>query len=523
MKRAKIISVMIALLAIGSTIKAFGQNKQLISGDFVNIHFDDFVRTVESQSKYHFYYDSLDTDSIIVNMDISDKPLSLILENVFLHTEVHFFIDTFNRVFIIRNNPIQVLFSGKEEDSAIKIVAINTGNRETKFEKEPNATRSLLENRLFEIGDRGSKTISGSVTLTGNIRDMNNGDPLVGALIQIDSLPQQKYSDPFGNYSFKMSAGEHYLYISSGGMSNAKRHVVIYSDGVLNIDMKEYVPTLKVVIVTADIRSNVKSTIMGSDRINIKTIKQMPSVMGEADVLRAVLSLPGVTSVGEGSTGLNVRGGAADQNLILFNDATIYNPSHFFGFFSAFNPDVVKDAILYKSSIPEKYGGRLSSVLDISSREGNKKKFYGEGGLGLLTSRLCIEGPIEKDKASYLVAGRMTYSDWVLHQVPDYSNSSASFYDLNVVVSQQINKQNNLYLTGYLSQDHFKLNNDTTYGYSNHNLDLKWKHVYNDKLFGLFTLGYDSYQFGISSVSNPVNAYKFSFDVNQDFLRIDNT
>jgi hypothetical protein len=180
------------------------------------------------------------------------------------------------------------------------------------------------------------------------------------------------------------------------------------------VELEDYVASLKAVVVTTERRSNVRGTQMGVDRLNIRNIKQVPTVLGESDILRVVLTLPGVTSVGEASTGFNVRGGSADQNLILLNDATIYNPSHLFGFFSAFNTDVVKGVELYKSAIPEKYGGRLSSVLDVSTRDGNSKKLSGTGGIGLLTSRLALEGPINKEKTTFILGGRTTYSDWLL-------------------------------------------------------------------------------------------------------------
>jgi hypothetical protein len=181
-----------------------------------------------------------------------------------------------------------------------------------------------------------------------------------------------------------------------------------------------------------------------------------------------VLTLPGVQSVGEATTGFNVRGGSADQNLILLNDATIYNPSHFFGFFSAFDPDIVKSVELYKSSIPEKYGGRLASVLDVEDREGNKKLFTGSAGIGLLTSRLNIEGPIIKDRTSFILGARTSYSDWLLGLLPEeYKHSEASFYDINLGISHQIDDKNNIYVNGYLSHDQFKLNSDTAYSYGN--------------------------------------------------------
>src|ERR1700712_801778 len=286
----------------------------------------------------------------------------------------------------------------------------------------------------------------------------------------------------------------------------------------MNIDLQGTVIALKRVIVSAEKASNVKRTEMGVQKIDIKTIKQVPVVFGEADVLRVVMTLPGVKTVGEASTGLNVRGGSADQNLVLFNDATIYNTAHFFGLFSAFNPEVVKDVELYKSSIPARFGGRLSSVLDINSREGNKKNITGAAGIGLLTSRLDIEGPLIKDKSSFILGGRTTYANWLLNALPDqYKKSKASFYDVNLNISHEFNKKNTIYLTGYLSRDGFNLNSDTVYNYGNKNISLKWKHVFNNKFNSLLTGGYDRYDYSISSDKLPLNGYKLGFDINQTY------
>ena len=277
------------------------------------------------------------------------------------------------------------------------------------------------------------------------------------------------------------------------------------------------VKTLESVTISAAL--NVKSTTMGVQTIDIKTIKQVPVLFGEADVLRVVMATPGVKTVGEASTGLNVRGGSTDQNLILFNDATIYNPAHFFGMFSSFNPDLVKEVNLYKSSVPPRYGGRLSSVLDIEGREGNKKNYTGSAGVGLLTGRVTLEGPIVKDKSSFLVGARTTYADWLLKLLPkEYENSTAGFYDVNLNLSQTINKNNELFITGYYSRDRFTLNNDTSYGYENKSVSAKWRHLFN-KVTATITGGYDSYEYNTSAKNNPVNAYRLSFNVNQQYLR----
>jgi TonB dependent receptor/TonB-dependent Receptor Plug Domain len=241
-------------------------------------------------------------------------------------------------------------------------------------------------------------------------------------------------------------------------------------------------------------------------------------------VLRAITTLPGVKTVGEASTGFNVRGGAADQNLILFNNATIFNPSHFFGFFSAFNPDMIKDVELYKSSLPAKYGGRLSSVLDITSREGNKKQFAGSAGIGPLTSRLNIEGPIIKDKLSFIAGARTTYANWLLDILPDqYKNSTAGFSDINLHLSYQMNSRNNFYLTGYYSKDDFRLNSDTTYSYENRNASFKWKHSFNNKFRSELIAGYDRYEYTTGSTGIPFAAYRLAYDIAQITGRADFT
>ncbi len=291
-------------------------------------------------------------------------------------------------------------------------------------------------------------------------------------------------------------------------------------DPLYNEDFEERVAVLKTVTVSAQKVENVKGTQMGVQKIDIKTIQRVPVVFGEADVLRVVTTLPGVKTVGEASTGLNVRGGSADQNLILFNDATIYNPSHFFGMFSAFNPELVKDVVLYKSTVPAKYGGRLSSVLEVTSREGDKKNIKGSAGIGLLTSRINIEGPLVKDKSSFILGGRSTYANWLLKLLPEeYSNSNANFYDVNLVATHDFNKKNSLSMTGYLSSDKFNLNSDTSFGYKNQNLSVKWKHTFNSKLVSHFVVGLDRYNYSISSEKNPVNAYLLRFNISQYYFR----
>ncbi len=380
------------------------------------------------------------------------------------------------------------------------------------------------ENKLFEIGRKTNTIQQGASIISGYIRNVRTGEPIVGAAIFSEKPGFATSTDKYGYYSIRLPRGPHIINVQGLGMRDGRYQLILYSDGKLDIDMREQVTTLREVIISAEKTVNVRRVQLGVERLDIATIKQVPTVMGEADVLRVVLTLPGVKTVGEASTGLNVRGGSADENLILFNDATIYNPSHFFGLFSAFNPDVVKDIELYKSSIPAKYGGRSSSVLDITSREGNKKNFSGVAGIGLLTSRVMPEGPIVKDKTSFILGARTTYANWLLQALPaQYDHSRGSFNDLDLTISHQINTKNSLYFTGYTSNDKFNLNNDTTYSYGNRNLSVKWKHIFSNKLNSAVTGGYDRYQYKVSGADNPVVGFNLGFDINQLNLKSDFT
>jgi hypothetical protein len=507
----------LALLLYAASLQA--QNQPLIDGDFNDLYFPQFVQRIESISPYHFLFDPAEVDTLVINLRARHAPLSEILDQAFHNTVFHYGIDTHNNVYITRINAIRTtLYSVRTHDStAADSVAEYAGGRQ-----RSKTLQASLENKLFEIGTPSGRTQKGNATLVGYVRDIRTGEALVGAAVYLEEPSIGTVTDQYGYYSLQLPLGRHTLLVSSAGMKNTRRLILLHSDGKLNIEMEEFIPNLIAATVVAEKRSNIRALQMGVERINIRTIKQMPAVLGETDVLRAVLTLPGVTSVGEASTGFNVRGGSADQNLVLFNDATIYNPSHLFGFFSAFNPDIIKGVELYKSSIPEKYGGRLSSILDVTTRDGNSKNLSGSAGIGPLTSKLTLEGPIVKDKTTFIVSGRTTYSNWVLRNLPDeYHNSSASFSDLDLHIAHTINARNSLYLTGYLSNDQFRLNSDTLYKYGNRNANIKWKHLFSNEFSGVFTTGLDHYFYSQSSTSNPPDAYSFQYTLDQAFFHAD--
>ncbi len=500
-------------------------NIKLLSGNFQQAKIAQFVSDLESKSSYHFYYDPVSFDSLKVTLQVNDKSIETILDMAFKNTDYHYAITQQQQVFLTKGRQIKTELAPGFLQAATKVQTnqISTVVDYTD-DKDKKVAEATTENKIYEIGIKTNSIKAGNSTLSGYIRDIKSGEAVIGASIYVANTKTGVATDNFGYFTISLPRGRHTLNIRGLGMRDTRRQIILYTDGKLNIEMQEQVNSLKEVKISADKVANVRSVELGVTRMDIKNIKQIPTAFGEADVLKVVLTLPGVTSVGEATTGFNVRGGSADENLILLDGATIYNPAHFFGFFAAFNPELVKDIELYKSSIPEKYGGRLSSVLDVTDREGNKKKFTGSAGIGLLTSRINIEGPIVKDKTSFIFGARTTYSDWLLSALPQaYKNSSASFNDVNLDISHQINDKNNIYLSSYISNDKFRLNSDTTYAYSNKSVVLKWKHNFNTKLFSLISAGYDRYNYSITSTANAVNGYDLSSNIGQSNFKADFT
>lgn len=338
------------------------------------------------------------------------------------------------------------------------------------------------------------------VTLSGVVRDITTFETLIGANIQIQGTGNRSVrSNEYGFYSISLPVGAYDVDISYVGYRDTTVHVQVDKDKRLNIELVP-INTLQEVEVYANARKNhLKNTIMGLDVLSAKDVENVPVIFGERDILKTLQLLPGVLAAGEGSAGFFVRGGSSDQNLIILDEATVYNPAHLFGFFSTFNSDAIKDANLYKGGMPAQYGGRLSSILDVNMLDGNKKEFRAKGGVGLIASRLSVEGPIRKEKGSFIISGRRTYADLFLKLSNDstVSGSSLYFYDLNLKANYQLDDRNTLYLSGYFGKDVLGYANTFNFNWGNATSTLRWNHVYSPRLFSNLSLIYGNFDYNV--------------------------
>ena len=343
-------------------------------------------------------------------------------------------------------------------------------------------------------------------TISGTISEVDTGETLIGVNVIIPSLQTGTVTNQYGYYSITLPKGDYEIVYSSIGFATKKIEISLFDNTKKDLALATDTESLDEVIIEANgEKLNIRSSQMSANTLSTSTIKKIPVVLGEVDVIKAITLLPGVTSAGEGASGFNVRGGAADQNLILLDEATLYNSSHLFGFFSVFNPDAIKDLTLYKGGIPARYGGRISSVLDIYQKDGNKREYHASGGIGLVASRLLLEGPIKKDTASFLVGGRSSYAHLFL---PLFDNDNvAYFYDLNTKVSYNLNKNNRLFLSGYFGRDVFEISDSFANSFGNTTLNLRWNHLFSDKLFSNLSLIYSDYYYGLE-----LKFVEFDFD-----------
>ena len=353
-------------------------------------------------------------------------------------------------------------------------------------------------------------------TISGYVRDSENGETLIGAFIFLSENGASTVSNEYGFYSITVEEGTYTLNGTYIGYKDNIQSIRLDQNRTINIELDADLNTLEeVVVVAEEVDRNVKSLEMSVNKLDIKTLTKLPTLPGETEILRGIQLLPGVTSVGEGAAGFNVRGGSIDQNLVLLDEAPVYNSSHLFGFFSVFNPDAVKDVKLYKGGIPSRFGGRLSSILDVRMKEGNNKNLEVNGGIGTIFSRLSVEAPILKDKSSFIVAGRRSYIDVLAAPFLDDDAGSAvlNFYDLTLKTNYKFSEKDQIFLSGYFGRDNFGFGSAAGFNWGNQTGTFRWNHLFSDKLFANLTTYFSNYDYQINFGDTNEDTFDWSANI----------
>lgn len=504
---------------------AFGQTGEIV------VEFSEkqntlpaIINRIEKENGLIIYHKQEWVENITVPTSLSglkiDKFFEKSLENLGLYFVV------FKNDIYLSKKPINLSVENA-------IVYYSENDQSSKDEDNNEGLKALLENVVIGKKNSSKKRSAG---VQGRITDVESGEPLIGASVYIDELKTGTVSDVNGNYMLHLNKGSYTFTFRLVGKEPVQKKVTIHSDGRLDIELKESLVALDEIIVKEDKYNNTKGLQSGFEQITMKEIKELPPVAGERDILKASLLLPGVQTVGESAAGYNIRGGGADENLFLINNVPIYNTSHMFGFFSAFNPYVIRNFNLFKSNIPVEYGGRLSSVFDVQTKNGNNKKFSLKGGVSPITANILVEGPVIKEKLSYLAAFRTSYSNWILRRIEDPSirNSSVDFKDLVTNINYSVNEKNNIGLFFYGSSDDFKIpvnarNVDPetevpyiAYNYSNIGGSFSWQHFFGNKLYSNLSLILSSYNLDITDKQIASNSFISKhnlqhYEINQKF------
>ena len=472
----------------------FAQNNTpvLITETYTNTPLPRVLDALQEKYKLRIYYRKAWIDTIKVTNTFQQIPVTEAMQQLLRGTKFSF-----------------ILYN----EATLVVVPAEPG--------DPNAP-----SQIAATPPDSAATATRKVTIRGIIKDGKSGEPIIGASIFAANTKAGAVSDKNGAFAISLPAGDNTLSVSYLGYEKEIRHLTISQDTNITLELFKTSAKLSEVHVTAGraADNNVSGAQTGISRLEITALKKMPTLLGEVDVIKNIKLLPGVSSVGEAATGFNVRGGNIDQNLILLDGAPIYNSSHLFGFFSVFNPNAIKDATLYRGGIPAQYGSRVSSVLDVIQKEGNYKKLSGNGGIGIVTGRLALEGPIIKDKTSFILAGRSSYSNWLIHRLPNASlrESRASFYDLSAKVSHSFNQNNKVSLSAYQSSDDFGFAVDTLYKWVTRTGSLKYTHIFTNNLLVDISAVYSNYTFKLLNEEEN-NAMEYSNGITSRHLKTDFT
>lgn len=515
MKRLASICIFLVL-----SLALLAQNEKLTL-KLHDVLISELADSLEKKVWCKVYYADDWVDSFYVSVNAEHEELGQIMADALAGSGFTFIITGNNQVILSEGYTIKTNFREEyEKYLADRMSKLDTATYSLNGQAEEEENDISEEFRLFKIGNPAEMEREGKVALSGTILHRDSDVPVIGAIIYIRKLQIGASTDAKGNYALLLPRGQHTVEFRRVGMKSTIRNLFVYSGGTYNMEMEEKINQLEEVTVSAEQENQVVNMRLGTEKINIKMLKQIPMSLGEVDVIKSSLLLPGVQSVGEAAAGYNVRGGSTDQNLMLLNDAPILNPFHFFGFFSTFNSDVIGDVTLYKSGIPAAYGGRISSVMDVRLKEGNKEGFKVSGGISPVTGRIMIEGPVKK-RVTYIISTRTTYSDWILKQLDDIrlQNSTAGFYDIQGMTNIQVNQKNKISLSGYYSKDKFDFYQVSAFSYVNGAATLQWHHDFKPNLYADFSAIMSDYSYQINSVENPLAMKGMRYRLDQRLVK----
>jgi hypothetical protein len=522
----KFIYAFIILLSFQFSI---GQNSnEKISITFKDDTLENVLKAIETRTSYKFYFDPtwVSANKKLINATYTDIKLEVLLGEILKETDLNFIILK-KKVILTLNSTIHDDLPANYFTDA-PVASYNNTDHSTdnpvfyqQYDSLNNYSVTKKASVIF-IGKENKDVTKKNYTVSGSIKNAETGKPEANIYIKVKNKNLNTFTDPDGNYTLQLPRGINVIEIKSLSHKEVTKTLMVYNDGSFNLDLNDKSNLLDEVLINKKGKKQTETTVSGLVSIDIEGIKNVPLILGERDILKVATTFPGIKTTGEGSSGFNVRGGKDDQNLILLDNAVLYNPQHFLGFFSAINPYTAKKADIYKGSIPADFGGRLSSVFDISTKNGNPEKFSGEGAIGPITSNLTLSLPIEKNKSSLILGGRATYSDWILKLLDDENlkNSEVGFYDGIFKYNNAINSNNNFEATAYYSHDRFSLNTDSIYKYSNRLASLKWDHTFNKKSKAALIFTNSEYKFNIDYDSGDVNSFDFGYKVNESQLQL---
>lgn len=493
---------------------------------FENTPLNEVLAVVESKTEYKFFYAQDWLPEKLVSGAYTLTSLDDFLSQVLDETTLNYFIrEEEGRIFLLQNSIVydelpEQFFGITDTVQTVNRVVTNTNIPPPSFYDVPNQQQQK-KYLPIKVGKSDKNNLKSFYQLSGSIVNTRTKEPIQDLAIRIQGSNSVTVTNENGLYAMEIPAGYNILELTAMGIESSVRPVIMFNDGIANFELNEGLQELDEVVVAADAINNVEDTQTGSEQITSEEAKDIPLVLGERNILEVAKALPGISSAGEGATGLNVRGGKTDQNLVLLDDAVIYNPTHFFGIFQALNPFTTERVNIYKGSIPVEFGGRLSSVLDIETKNGNSQKFAAEGSIGPVTGNLALEIPVKKDTSSLIIGARGAYADWILNTLDDedLKNSSASFFDGIVKYNHRFNENSDIKFTGYYSRDGFSITSDSLYNYTNRLFSLKWNHQHSEKTRGALALANSDYQFGIDFDGEGNRDFELDYAINETALQ----